>query len=214
MKNALLLLAISFISWKWYKGDFTDIASMVDEQGKPVVIVFTFADCGAPCADGMAELDKRGVPYRELEVDPEQQDADNFKLWEKFGRGAFPFIVAGTEKVIGTSRAQLATLLAVNFQEQYLTPYEKRYFRKHFAADGTPNIVMYGTSWCPGCADLRKELDAAGMPFIDIDVESGTDKAEITGTMEINGYPATWYGYHRMRGVTLSSIKTEIASLK
>ena len=211
MKNILLLLVIGVVAWKWYGGDFAESAEgAFDEQGKPVVLAFTFAECGAPCADGLAELDKRAVPYRELVISRDKPDDDSYKLWEKLGSiASFPLIVAGKETVVGTSKAQLATLLAENFQEQYLTSYEKRYFSRHFTA-GEPQIVLYGTAWCPACKQLREDMRAEGISFVDIDVDAASDKTEMLGTMEINGYPATWYGYRRMRGTSWAAIKAEM----
>jgi len=213
MKNIMILIVAGLAIWYWQKGGFSSSgSSAVDENGNAAVLVFTFDDCGKPCTDGIKELDKRGVPYEELVISQDEPDSENFKRWQSLGRGAFPFIVAGEEKVIGSSKAQLATLLGKNFGEEYLTTDEKRYFSKHFEADGSPKIVLYGTSWCPACAKLREDMDAEGVDFVDIDVEANGDSAkmDVLTTMEIQGYPATWFGYQRMRGTSWNKIKAEM----
>ena len=53
-------------------------------------------------------------------------------------------------------------------------------------------------------------MRAEGISFVDIDVDAASDKTEMLGTMEINGYPATWYGYRRMRGSSWAAIKAEM----
>ena len=170
-------------------------------------VVFTFNGCGSPCRTGISELKKRKVPFQEIEVNQNEADSDNFKLWEKSGRGSFPFIVSGKDKVMGSSKAQLATLLANNFGDQYLTSTEKRYFAQHFNADGSPKIVMYGVDWCPGCKKLRKEFKAANIDYLEIDVEKSGEKETMLQVMEIGGYPATWVGYTRVNGVTLRAVR-------
>lgn len=210
MKNILILAIIGAAIWYWQKGGSS--SSAVDPNGNAAVLIFTFEDCGNPCEDSLSELDRRHVPYQELVVSQTDPEDENFKRWQSLGRGAFPFIVAGEEKVIGSSKAQLATLLAVNFGEEYLTDDEKRYFSKHFDVDGSPKIVLYGTAWCPGCAKLREEMDSESVDYVDIDVEADgeTAKKRVLTTLEIGGYPATWYGYRRLRGITWGQIKKEI----
>ena len=100
-----------------------------------------------------------------------------------------------------------ATMLGRSFGEKYLTGFEKRLFRKHFYEDGSPKIVMYGADWCPYCKKLRDEFHANGVDYIEIDVDRSAYKDEILRTMQINGYPATWVGYTRVRGTDLSAVE-------
>ncbi len=209
MRKLIYVALVIAIVWSWREGYIPGFGKpgAYDDQGNPAVLVFTFDDCGQPCKLGIKELKKRGVPFQELVVDPNNKDDKNYKLWQKHGKGSFPFIVAGKQTVIGDSKAQLASLLGENFGRQYLTRSEKRYFKKHFYEDGTPKIVMYGTDWCPGCKRLREEFDVNAVDYFEVDVEKSGELDFMLKTMEIGGYPAIWVGYTRVRGVTLSAVR-------
>jgi glutaredoxin len=118
-----------------------------------------------------------------------------------------PLTLAGNAKVKGSSKWELIGLLGDNFGDQYLTQDEKVYFSQHFDANGSPNVVLYGTSWCPGCAALRKEFEAHDVNYVDIDVENSGEFDKMTRVMDIPGYPATWVGYTRVHGVTYNDVK-------
>ena len=71
---------------------------------------------------------------------------------------------------------------------------------------------MYGADWCGYCRKLRTEFEDDGIDYIEIDVEKSTYKTQITKTMEIDGYPATWVGYTRVKGTTLKAVKSTLKS--
>lgn len=210
MRKLFYLAIILIFIWLWREGrlpSFGDNTGAYDADGKPIVLAFTFPDCGLNCQTGLRELKNRRVPFKQLLVNPEQPESENFQMWKQFGRGNFPFIVSGSEKVAGTSKAQLATLLGENFGQKYLTGIERRYFKRHFDSNGEARIVLYGTDWCPYCAKLRKELAGEEVNYVDIDVEKSGEKETMLNTMEINGYPAVWVGYTRVHGHTLRDIR-------
>lgn len=211
MRNIFYIVLVVGALWLWQEGKLPGFGSAgaYDEQGNPVVLAFTFEGCGQHCAAGLSELKRRGVPFNELKVDLNNSDEENHKLWVKYGKTSFPLIAAGEQKVVGSSKAQLATLLAENFGEEYLTRTEQRYYKKHFHDDGSPKIVMYGTAWCPSCKKLRQEFKDNGVDYVDVDVEQSGDFDVMIKTLEIGGYPATWVGYTRINATTLSAIKKQ-----
>ena len=73
---------------------------------------------------------------------------------------------------------------------------------------------MYGTDWCPYCAELRKEFRAGRVDYSEVDVEKSGEQQLMSETMGINGYPATWVGYERVKGTDLASVNTTIAANK
>ena len=206
MKKLLFILVIAAGFWHWQSGRVGTIPS-VDSAGNPVVLAFTFSQCGSPCDDITASLKRRGVPFNEIVVDHEAPDSDNYKLWKKYGTQQFPLVVAGKEKSVGSGQSELVGLLATNYRNKYLTANEAKYYQRHFDASGKPQVVLYGTDWCPTCAELRKELRAERMPYVDIDVEKSEDYNDMVQTMEIPGYPSIWVGYHRVRGHSIADIK-------
>ncbi|MCP4982224.1 MAG: hypothetical protein GY935_17235 [Gammaproteobacteria bacterium] len=213
MRKLAFVLAIGVGAWYWHHGElpFLSPAGAFDEAGNPEVWVFTIAGCGKPCQQARSQLKGRRVSFEEKLIDPNNDNDENVKLWKKVGRNGFPLIVAGKERLIGAgSRPKMATLLALNFGDKYLTRTEKRYFEQHFYADGSPKIVMYGADWCQYCKKLRTELEADKVDYVEIDVEKSGEKERMSKTMEIYGYPATWVGYTRVNGTTLKAVKTAL----
>ena len=206
MKKLLFVLVIAAGFWHWKTGRVGTIPS-VDSAGNPVVVAFTFSQCGSPCDDIIASLKRRGVPFNEIVVDHYDPGSDQYKLWQKYGTQQFPLVVAGKEKFVGSGQSELVGLLAANYRDKYLTASEAKYYQRHFDASGKPQVVLYGTDWCPSCAALRKEMREDGTSFVDIDVEKSEDYRDMVQTMEIPGYPAVWVGYRRVRGHTLAAVK-------
>lgn len=209
MGKFLAIIAVAAAAWFYTGGKIpgSGLAEAVDARGNPIVLVFTVADCKKPCKSAIKQLKKRDVPFKEVKVNPANPDDENTILWKKMGKHGFPYIASGSERVIGNSRSQIASLLGVNYGKNYLTKSEKRYYSKHFYADGKPKIVMYGADWCGYCKKLREELEADNTDYIEIDVEKRKDKKRLSRVMNITGYPSTWVGYSRVNGSTLSAVK-------
>lgn len=202
MKKIVLLGLLVAGYWYWNNGQlpWSSNPTAVDATGKPTTWIFTFEGCGDTCANAIRELRNRHVPFTEKVISPERPDEPDFKLWKGYGAGnSFPLLVAGNQTLTGFYVPNIASTLGKAFGETYLTPNERRYFKSHFNADGSPRIVLYGTDWCPHCAKLRKELRENQISFADIDVEKVGDGKQLLQTMGIAGYPATWVGYTRVK---------------
>lgn len=214
MKKFLFLATILVAGWHLNDGKipFLSPAGAYDDSGNPVVWLFTVDGCGQPCQTSLYEMQRRRVPYREKRIDPHGTDDDDVKFWKRSGRNAFPMIAIGDEVVVGPSHSALASALALNFGETYLTGNERALFRQHFYADGSPRIVMYGADWCGYCRKLRTEFEDDNVDYIEIDVEKSAYREQITRTMEIHGYPSTWVGYTRVDGITLRAVKSTLRS--
>ncbi len=205
MRKLVVVALIAAGVWYWQKHGAHEV--ILDEAGNPAVLIYTAKQCGAPCRDALAILDSRGVPYQEKELDLENEEDKDVKHWRSIGDNLLPLTLAGRSKVTSSSKWELIALLGENFGDTYLTQDEKGYFSQHFDESGKPRIVLYGTSWCPGCAALRKELEEHGVSYVDIDVEKSGEFDKLTRVMEIPGYPATWVGYTRVRGPTYGDVK-------
>lgn len=202
MKKLVFIGLLIAAYWHWNNGQlpWNSNTAAVDATGKPTTWIFTFEGCGDVCSNAVRELRYRNVPFTEKVISPERPDEPDFKLWKGYGAGnTFPLLVAGNETLAGFYVPGIASLLGITFGETYLTSTERRYFKSHFNADGSPRIVLYGTSWCPHCAKLRKELQKNQISFADIDVEKVGDSKQLLQTMGIGGYPATWVGYTRVK---------------
>lgn len=202
MKIVLLSIILGVGYWYWSNGQLPLLQkpAVVDGAGNPATWIFTFKDCGNSCSDAIRDLKNRRVPFAEKRLDPDNPDDPNFKLWQQYSNNNnFPVIVVGSESLNGFFAPDIATLLGKTFGETYLTHNEKRFFKKHFNADGSARIVLYGTDWCGYCTKLRKDFRNNKVDFTDIDVEKAPDSQLLIQTMAINGYPATWVGYTRVK---------------
>ncbi len=215
MRKLVLFIVIGVGVWYWDKGEspFMSSAGAYDEGGNPVVWIFTVENCGKPCELGRDGLKRRRVAFEEMQIDLNNGADEDVKLWKTVrSNNSFPLIVVGSEKITGSSRPAMAGILGLNFGDKYLSRNEKRYFKKHFYADGTPKIIMYGADWCGYCKKLREEFDANDIDFIEIDVEKSGEKKTMSKTMEIYGYPATWVGYTRVKGTNLKAVNAVLQS--
>lgn len=160
VKKLILFVAIGLGGWYLNDGNipFLPKAGAYDAAGNPAVWLFTVGGCGKPCDSARNDLKRRRVAFEEKRIDPNNDSQEDLQFWRGKGRNAFPLIAAGSEVSIGPSSARLATALALNFGDRYLTRNEKVLFKRHFYADGTPKIVMYGADWCQNCKKLRTEL--------------------------------------------------------
>jgi len=215
MRKLILLAAIGVGIWYWDKGGmpFVDEAGAFDENRNPLVWIFTVDNCGKPCDSGRNDLKRRRVAFEEKRIDINNENDENVKLWKDLrGGNRFPLIVAGSEKMAGSNRPEVAGVLGMNFGDKYLSKTEKRYFEQHFYADGSPRIVMYGADWCGYCKKLRDEFQANNVDFIEIDVEKSGEKERMSRTMGVYGYPTTWVGYSRVKGGNLKAVNAALSS--
>lgn len=207
MRKLIVVALIVGGVWYWQKHGSAH-ETILDEAGNPAVVIYTAAQCGAPCQDALGILDSRGVLYQQKEIDPSNEEDKDVKYWRSVGNNMLPLTLAGNSKVTSSSKWELIGLLGNNFGDRYLTADEQAYFKQHFDANGSPKVVLYGTSWCPGCAALRKEFADHGVDYVDIDVEKSGEFDKLTRVMEIPGYPATWVGYTRVHGTTYNDVKS------
>ena len=214
VKKLVLIVALGIGGWYWTGGNipFLSPAGAYDKAGNPAVWFFTIEGCGKPCDTARNELKRRRVDFDEKHIDPNNQDDEDVLFWKRNGRNSFPLIASGGEKSIGPSSSMMATVLGLNFGDKYLTHNEKVLFKKHFYADGSPKIVMYGADWCGICKKLRTEFNDNDVDFIEIDVDKHAYKEKIVKAMEIYGYPATWVGYTRVNGSTLKAVNQVLHS--
>jgi len=116
-------------------------------------------------------------------------------------------MITGNHSDIVSHPSLIASQLGLNYGENYLTPIEKRLYKKHFDNNGEPIVVMYGADWCGYCRKLAKGLVDNDITYIEIDVDSHQNREKIFQTMNISGYPSTWYGYHRVSGTDIGSVE-------
>jgi glutaredoxin len=208
-KFLLLCALVGFGGWNWWSGKQS--ASSFDQNGKPMVRIFTFADCGKACIDALRQLNQTKIAYEELIVTQATTETEADKRWKKLGRPSFSTIVVGNTKLTNPPPALLKGALAQHFGDEFLTAREQRYLARHFNDAGKPQIVMYSASWCPYCVDLRNTLNAAKTPFVEVEVAGAVDKFEISHAMGISGYPTVYVGLQRFNSRDVSGMTSAAA---
>ena len=199
----LFLIVISVVAVYYIKpGLFTfSTDGAFDENGNAAVWVFTIDQCGKPCKKAISILDKR-VDYVEFNVSSEKGKMQLLKIG---GSNQFPLIVAGNRRILGDNKMFIVATLAEGIGTHAVTPSERRVLESHFYDDGTPAIVMYGTSWCPGCKKLREYFNNKNIEFIELDAE-GSARTDFNILMG-GGYPLTYIGYRRIIGLNVGLIE-------
>ncbi|MEE9334843.1 MAG: glutaredoxin domain-containing protein [Granulosicoccaceae bacterium] len=179
------------------------------EDGTAKILLFTTPECKEPCAKIVGELHRRRAKFEQVVVS-QHDDDENTQRWVKQGRRKFPFLLAGGFSSTVANGPEVASVLAKTYGLKYLNRDEKKLYGGHFNDYDEPIVVMYGADWCPYCQKLQKELREANIAFVEIDVPKHRNKASISKTMDIRGYPSTWVGFHRVSGNDIDSVKATI----
>ncbi len=183
------------------------------DDGSAKILLYTTPDCKDPCAKAKGELHRRRAAFEEVVVSL-QDDDENTQQWVKHGRHHFPFLVAGEFSSTVANGPEVASVLAKTYGPQYLNRDEKNLYNAHFNDYDEPIVMMYGADWCPYCQKLQKELKANNIEFVEIDIPKHRNKASISKTMDIRGYPSTWVGYHRVKGINIDAVKATMKVAK
>lgn len=192
LRTLVILAVIGYLGWRYFHVDLAQ-ARTAAGLGPDDVAVLTVPECGDICRDQIRQFGNRGVRLVELDVSTEPGRS----LWKALGSpNQFPSYLVGEQQVLAPS---LRSALAEVHGSKGLTPLENRYFQPHFAA-GQPRAVMYSAQWCGICRSLREELQRAGTPFVEIDVERHASRPQLADVMQIDGYPTVYVGYERLEG--------------
>lgn len=170
----------------------------LDSKGNPQVLVFTSKQCNDPCTRAVQDLRERKVDFKEVVLD---DNNENISRYEKLGgNGTIPLLAVGKLSVQGYDKGMFASVLAQTYGDKALTQLERIYYSRHFKADGTPAVYMYGATWCGFCTVMRNEMGKRKIDFAEVDVDTVADKAEIEYAMGLDYLPVTYVGYTRIVG--------------
>jgi glutaredoxin len=113
---------------------------------------------------------------------------DEVPLWEQ------------EERKRGRKRLVLALMLALAALLLFYTNRAVTYYFNPARANPPDQIVLLTTSWCPFCNALKRCLDAAHMPYREIDVEQDWTTSYAYEATLSRGVPVTVIGSDTIRG--------------
>ncbi|MFV2060445.1 MAG: glutaredoxin family protein [Gammaproteobacteria bacterium] len=210
MKKIILIAVVASVIYG-FKPDLLSslfTSGAFDEDGKPVVWLFTTNNCGAYCSDVVNLFKKRNIDYTEFDANSEEGKE---RLSEVGGKNRFPLTVVGSRSVVGNDKLGIISLLAEDIGEEILTRSEQQVMSNHFYEGGEPMIIMYGTSWCGFCKKMRNYLNENSIDFTEYDAEGPGRQAY--NILEGNGYPLMYVGYRRINGADINKLEKAMSDL-
>jgi glutaredoxin len=209
-KLVIFILIIGGIFFLYKKGIIGGKAGAFDAQGNPETIVYTFDDC-PPCEDAMDYLDSRGISYEEINI---SQDESRVKEFRSYGGGnRAPKIISGTTVEVGFNKQALLSKLIEAYGMEVLTQQEENAMLTHFDEEGNPLVVMYGKNSCGYVKQAREYLNAKGVEFLDVNINSPGKAAANFTVLQGSGTPLIYVGYRRINGFNKSEIDKAIKEL-
>lgn len=104
----------------------------------------------------------------------------------------------------GYVAAHLPTWMTPNYKEGNFTAY---------FPDAQTKVVVFGTSWCPHCADARAYLRKQNVKFADLDIEKNTTAEAQYKELKGEGVPTILIGNRRIQGFNQDAIETALQKL-
>lgn len=148
------------------------------------VSVYTANGCD-PCEDAIRLLQSAGQAVTVLNVDEEPAAKAQF---EDAGGGMMPLVVDGMREMRGFN----PDLLNAWYVERPRNAQRLEQVSVYRA--GEAHIpVLFGTSWCPYCAQARQYFSDHGMTFRDLDIERDAEAKRQYDALGLSGIPVMVY---------------------
>lgn len=148
------------------------------------VSVYTARACG-PCADAITLLQRAGqtVAVRDVDADPQARAE-----FENAGGGMMPLIVDGMREMRGFN----PELLSSWYVERARTAQKLDQLGVYRPGEARMPL-LYGTTWCPYCAQAREYFAKNGMAFRDLDIEHDAEARRQYDALGLSGVPVLVY---------------------
>jgi len=75
-----------------------------------------------------------------------------------------------------------------------------------FATLHEEDVILYGTSWCPNCAQTRRLLKAGNVPYFEYDVDNSSEGQRQFKALNGNGVPVILIKNTVIRGYSPNAI--------
>ena len=134
-----LVLVIALGGLFYYKPalfHFSGKSGAFDSKGNAQTLLFTQNGCGASCDSAVKELKERGLAFREVPLDSDE----NLKRYQELGgNGTIPLLAVGSQAVLGYDKGQYASALAQNFGDSALTRAEQIFYKRRVDRSRPPH---------------------------------------------------------------------------
>ncbi|MDQ8036676.1 MAG: glutaredoxin family protein [Pedobacter sp.] len=148
------------------------------------ISVYTAQGCG-PCEDAIHLLQGTGRPVLVRNIDEDAVARDEF---ESAGGGSMPLIVDGRREMRGFN----PELLQAWYVDRPHTA--SRLDQVGVYRGGEARIpILYGTTWCPYCAQARQYFDSKSIRFRDLDIEHDAEAKRQYDALGLSGIPVMVY---------------------
>lgn len=164
-------------------------AAQVAARNFPVTM-YASPDCGAPCDDGRASLQKRGIPFREISVG----DPKGFEALKALtgGKTQVPVLQIGSRTLHGYDAiAWKNNLDEVGYPSSIFTSTQaSQPAAKAATRGGLPLVRLFTHPQCgQPCEDAKAYLAGRAVPFQEISAESPAGLAEVRRFSEAGTVP-------------------------
>lgn len=164
-------------------------AAQVAARNFPVTL-YASPDCGAPCDDGRASLQKRGIPFREISV----ADPKGFEALKSLsgGKTQVPVLQIGSRTLFGyDAAAWKGSLDEVGYPSSIFIPSQAApAAAKAAPRSGLPLVRLFTHPQCgQPCVDAREFLNGRAVPFQEVSAESPAGLAEVRKLSEAGTVP-------------------------
>jgi glutaredoxin len=206
MKTVIFILlavaAVYFIRPAWF--NFNAEPGTFRGDGSERIVLFTTKECGNPCRDALAYLNKSGQTFEEIKLDGNDENIRYFH--QLGGANTVPYLSSGYQRVAGYHPADYLSVLVAARGDAVLNKTMRDVYAQHYDKNGQPILVMYGTSWCVDCAAMREYCNDHNIKYQNWDAELDAAAKHRYALLEGRSFPLVFYGSRRMTGFSESAL--------
>lgn len=213
MKKLLLILVIAGGAiYQFQPGLFDALfkKGAFDDQGNPLTLLFTMKQCGNYCDDARTLLKKSKISFEEFDV----STAEGKERLESLGGGrTLPVTIVGYQRLDGYHKQGMKSILGEAYGLKIYNRLERQVMKSHFDEGGKPKLVMYGTTWCPGCKKAREYFKDNNIEYTELDAEKSSKGKKNYTILQGGGYPLIYVGHRFLPGFDKKKINKAIDEL-
>jgi len=176
------------------------------------VTLYATPDCGAPCDDGRASLQKRGIPFKEVSV----ADPKGFETLKSLsgGKTQVPVLQIGSRTLFGYDAATWKSNLdEVGYPSSIFTSTQSAPTAAKAGPRGLPLVRLFTHPQCgQPCADAREFLNGRAVPFQEVSADNPAGLADVRKLSEAGTVPLLVIGSKVLDSFDQASYESAISA--